>query len=106
MIDFLSLITQMFYRLSDIYVEPILSVRRPGSDYDEQYSFPNDDPFYSEVSNFVDTIEGYVSPEGVKPEILSSYEDAVRTYEFTWAVRSASERFWRVQREEGEQEED
>ena len=99
MIDFLSLITQMFCRLSDIYVEPILSVRRPGSDYDEQYSFPNDDPFFTEVSDFIDKIEDRTLADGFKPEILSTFEDAAKTYELTWAIRTASERFWKLQKE-------
>lgn len=86
-------------------MEPILSVRRPGSDYDEQYSFPGDDPFFTEVSEFVDTIEGVKLADGIEPEILSTFEDAVRTYELTWAIRSASERFWKLQREADAREE-
>ncbi len=38
--------------------------------------FTDDDPFFSEVSNFVDCIEG-----GPDPHILSSFEDATKTYE-------------------------
>jgi predicted dehydrogenase len=48
--------------------------------------FQDDDPFFSEVSNFVDCIEG-----GPDPHILSSFEDATKTYEFTWAIRRATE---------------
>jgi len=33
-----------------------------------------------------DQIEG-----GENPEILSTYEDAAKTYEFTWAIRQSSE---------------
>ena len=28
---------------------------------------------------------------GENPEILSTYEDAAKTYEFTWAIRASSE---------------
>ena len=37
----------------------------------------DDDPFFSEVSNFIDAIEG-----GPEPHILSSFEDATKTYEY------------------------
>lgn len=39
-------------------------------------AFTDDDPFFSEVSNFIDCIEG-----GPDPHILSSFEDATKTYE-------------------------
>ncbi|KAG8878009.1 hypothetical protein FRB97_002855 [Tulasnella sp. 331] len=83
-------------RLVDPYNAPALFVRRPGSksylglrerlgwvlnvsfvlgDLEERHAF-EDDPFYSEVSNFIDTIES-----GPVPNILSSFEDAAKTYE-------------------------
>jgi hypothetical protein len=37
----------------------------------------DDDPFFSEVSAFIDAIEG-----GPDPHILSSFEDATKTYEY------------------------
>jgi hypothetical protein len=60
----------------------------------------DDDPFFSEVSAFIDAIEG-----GPDPHILSSFEDATKTYEYvslncssskltdrlTWAIRLAAE---------------
>lgn len=90
---------------------PVLHIRKPGDDDEQITKFPDDDPFFSEVSNLIDTIEGTKSgPEAV--QILSSYEgkfsdhtiqghhatttqniDAVKTYELTWAVRLASERY-------------
>jgi len=75
-------------RLVDPYHIPTLYVRRPGDDYEETYRFGDDDPFFSEVSNLIDVIE---HGEGTS-EILSTYEDACKTYEFTWAIREASER--------------
>ncbi|CED84737.1 nad binding dehydrogenase [Phaffia rhodozyma] len=74
-------------RLVDPYNNPTLYVRRPGDDHEEVHRFTDDDPFFSEVSNFIDAIEG-----GPEPSILSSYMDAAKTYELTWAIRNASER--------------
>ncbi|KAG9030429.1 hypothetical protein FRB95_003935 [Tulasnella sp. JGI-2019a] len=44
-------------------------------DWEERHVF-EDDPFYSEVSNFIDAVEG-----GPDSNILSSFEDAAKTYE-------------------------
>lgn len=73
-------------RLVDPYNAPVLFLRRPGDDHEERYAFQDDDPFFSEVSNFIDCIEG-----GPDPHVLSSFEDATKTYEFTWAIRRATE---------------
>lgn len=51
---------------------------RPGDDHDERHVFTDDDPFFSEVSNFIDAIES-----GPEPHILSSYEDAVSRLQVT-----------------------
>jgi hypothetical protein len=37
-------------RLVNPYVQPMLYVRRPGDDHEQMYTFPDDDPFFSEVS--------------------------------------------------------
>ncbi|KAI9638084.1 putative oxidoreductase C terminal-domain-containing protein [Dioszegia hungarica] len=73
-------------RLVDPYNAPTLYVRRPGDDHEERHVYTDDDPFFSEVSSFIDSIEG-----GPDPHILSSFEDATKTYELTWAIRLASE---------------
>ncbi|ORY27202.1 putative oxidoreductase C terminal-domain-containing protein [Naematelia encephala] len=73
-------------RLVDPYQAPTLYVRRPGDDHEERFIFNDDDPFFSEMSSFIDCIEG-----GPNPHILSSFEDATKTYELTWAIRLASE---------------
>jgi predicted dehydrogenase len=87
-------------RLVDPYQAPTLYVRRPGDDLEERHVYTDDDPFFSEVSNFIDCIEG-----GPDPYILSSFEDATKTYEYvsprservwltvrlTWAIRLAAE---------------
>lgn len=75
-------------RLVDPYNAPILYFRRPGDDHEEIVRYQNDDPFFSEVSNFIDCIE---HGSDAAP-ILSTYEDAVKTYALTWAIREASER--------------
>lgn len=80
-------------RLVDPYNSPSLLVRRPGGEYagerwynailtsavddhEERHSYTDDDPFFSEVSSFIDCIEG-----GPDPHILSSFEDATKSYE-------------------------
>lgn len=75
-------------RLVDPYNAPALYFRRPGDDHEEVVRYQNDDPFFSEVSNLIDNIE---KGKGAAP-ILSSYDDAVKTYALTWAIREASER--------------
>ncbi|KIJ22963.1 hypothetical protein M422DRAFT_196495 [Sphaerobolus stellatus SS14] len=74
-------------KLVDPYGSPTLYLRRPGIKEEETYKFEEDDPFFSEISTFVDAIEA----RAPKHNILSSYEDALRTYEFTWQIREASD---------------
>lgn len=38
-------------RLVNPYVQPTLYVRKPGDDHEQMYTFPDDDPFFSEVSS-------------------------------------------------------
>ena len=57
-------------RLFDPYNRPELHVRRPGSDNVEEYRFLNDDPFLTEISEFVDVIEHGKPSENV----LSTFE--------------------------------
>ncbi len=45
-------------RLVDPYNAPTLYVRRPGDDHEERHVYTDDDPFFSEVSSFIDCIEG------------------------------------------------
>jgi len=78
-------------KLVNPYVSPVLYIRKPGDDSETTMRFGDDDPFFSEVSNLIDVIED-IEEDPEAAQILSSYEDAVRTYEFTWAIRRASER--------------
>jgi len=75
-------------KLVNPYIQPVLHVRAPGNDEERVVEFPDDDPFFSEVSNLIDLVEE--QPE--HGTILSSYEDACKTYQLTWAIRLASER--------------
>lgn len=82
-------------RLVDPYNDPHLYVRGPGSNAETVHHFQGDDMFFSEISNFGDLIESD-SPHkdelgDLNTAILSSYEDAVRSYELTWAIRNSSE---------------
>ncbi|KZV64347.1 hypothetical protein PENSPDRAFT_656651 [Peniophora sp. CONT] len=79
------------FKLVDPYVQPILYIRRPGADSVETHRFSDDDPFFSEVSNLIEVIEDIEEDPEHYP-ILSSYEDACKTYELTWAIRLASEK--------------
>lgn len=58
-------------KLIDPYNRPTLYVRRPGSDVEEVHKFHNDDPFFSEMSTFIDAVEG----QTVEIPVLSSYAD-------------------------------
>ena len=82
-------------RLVDPYNNPVLYIRRPGDDHEEVVRYSNDDPFFSEVANMIDCIE---KGRNAAP-ILSSYEDAVRTYALTWQIRWASEKTARERRQ-------
>jgi predicted dehydrogenase len=78
-------------KLVNPYVQPVLYIRRPGSDLEETHRFRDDDPFFSEVSVLIDNIED-IEEDPETATILSSFEDACKTYELTWAIRNASER--------------
>ncbi|ODO11709.1 hypothetical protein I350_00493 [Cryptococcus amylolentus CBS 6273] len=75
------------HSLSDPYGTPALHIRKPGSDAIEIHPTPGDDPYQTEIDTFIDTVEK--GNPAIK--ILSSYEDAAKTYEMTWAVRKSSE---------------
>lgn len=74
-------------KLIDPYGKPVLSVRRPGLEGEEIITFSDDDPFYTELSALIDALHD----PAMHDRILSTYEDAVKTYEFTLRIRSAGE---------------
>jgi hypothetical protein len=47
----------------------------------------DDDPYFSQIEAFVGDVDGRS-----RRRVLSSLEDAVETYAFTWAIREAAER--------------
>jgi len=65
------------------YDECRLTVRRPGSEQEEITTVP-DDPYMHEVETFIDAVR-----TGDKSGITSSFEDAFKTYEFSWAIKRA-----------------
>jgi len=56
-------------------VQPVLYIRRPGSDLEETHRFPDDDPFFSEISNLIDVVEE-IEEDPESATILSSFEGA------------------------------
>lgn len=91
----------------------MLHVRHPGSDDVEEYEFLDDEPFLTEISEFVNVIEHGKPVENLlstfegtyddvisvlrvvmTPILLFPMSDACKTYELTWAIRKASEETW------------
>ena len=56
-------------------MQPVLYIRRPGSDLEETHRFPDDDPFFSEISNLIDVVED-IEEDPESATILSSFEGA------------------------------
>ncbi|KAI0366655.1 hypothetical protein BV20DRAFT_971583 [Pilatotrama ljubarskyi] len=75
------------FKLVDPYSTPKLCIRRPGLAEEEVHIFNDDDPFHTELAAFIEVAEGRSTEE----RLLSSYADAIKTYELTWAIRRASE---------------
>lgn len=71
------LVISQFYvshdRLVNPYVQPVLYVRRPGNDTEEIHRFPDDDPFFSEVSVLIDNIED-IEEDPETATILCTFE--------------------------------
>lgn len=72
--------------------------RSPETDGEQIFTFPEDDPYQTQLNAFIAAIEEAEANPGneslqdkVDSEILSTYADAVKTYAFTWAIRLASE---------------
>lgn len=63
----------MLFRLVNPYVQPTLYIRKPGDDHEQTLRFPDDDPFFSEVSNLIDVIED-IEEDPEAAQILSTYE--------------------------------
>jgi hypothetical protein len=59
---------------------PKLAITSPDSNTTEHLVFQGDDPFQTQIDGLVEN----------KP--FCSYEDALATYELTWAIRKAGEK--------------
>lgn len=92
----------------DLYNEPTLYVRSPDNDSEQRYTYSDDDPYYSEISAFIDAAEmgtksmlpneSAIADDEEEDEneknaiptvqyhtgILSSFRDACGTYGLTW----------------------
>ncbi|KAJ5815101.1 hypothetical protein N7474_006878 [Penicillium riverlandense] len=102
-------------RLVDLYTTPTLYVRSPVSEKEELFTYRNDDPFYSEFAALFESLglkQVTSAGQSASPtengtgetleapnRILSSYNDAWKTYEFTWRIRDESERTGRELRD-------
>lgn len=51
----------------------MLYVRTPDDDREQPYSFPDDDPFFSEISHLIDVVED-IEEDPEAAQILSSYD--------------------------------
>ncbi|KAM0753680.1 hypothetical protein T439DRAFT_322568 [Meredithblackwellia eburnea MCA 4105] len=82
-------------RLVDPYNAPSLRIRRPETDDEEVCTFASDDPYFGELGAFIDACDPSSSSAVADDEdfeILSSFEDACKSYALSWAIREASER--------------
>lgn len=81
----------------------LTACRTPESEEEKPYTYPHDDPFYTEFAVLLNSIKGrkglHINGDGANCDdvaetasVLSSYEDACKTYELTWRIRDASEK--------------
>lgn len=80
-------------------------IRFPTDEREQEYHYPGDDPFSHEIGAVVHAADTFEQEQGLNgtsvahsdvdtsstDRILSSYEDAVKTYEFSWKIRTKSE---------------
>ncbi|CEQ43029.1 SPOSA6832_04916 [Sporobolomyces salmonicolor] len=83
-------------KLIDPYNAPRLEVRGPHSDDIQVFDYTQDDPYASELNAFIEETEsaagtGSAVADDESYDILSTYEDACKTYALSWAIRYASE---------------
>ena len=85
-------------KIWDVDYSILLNKRSPETDGEQIFTFPEDDPYQTQLNAFIATIEeadanpqNETLQENMENQILSSYSDAVKTYAFTWAIRLASE---------------
>jgi predicted dehydrogenase len=71
--------------LKDPYDKNEITFRAPGDEVPRTMTVPND-PYWEEIETFIDAVKSKNSEK-----IKSSYSDAFKTYEATWAIRRAAE---------------
>lgn len=74
-----------FIQLKDPYDKNEIVFRGPGDEVERRMTVPSD-PYWDEIETFVEAVR---SKDASK--IASSYADAFKTYEATWAIRRAAE---------------
>ncbi|KAH9466733.1 hypothetical protein MJO28_000674 [Puccinia striiformis f. sp. tritici] len=93
-------------KVVDLYNEPTLYVRSPEADAEQKINFPSDDPYFSEISAWIDASENKNANNNesaiaeddeedndeIPNGILSTFKDSCGTYALTWAIKEASER--------------
>ncbi|KND01037.1 uncharacterized protein SPPG_04130 [Spizellomyces punctatus DAOM BR117] len=86
------------FRMVNPYCEPKLYVRSPFSEEAEVFDYAQDDPYLTQMSALIDSarqrdvVENEIGEgTGRTGDILSSWNDAAKSYELTWAIRYASE---------------
>ena len=67
--------------LLDPYGHCRILIRRPHSEETEKIEFLDDDPYLTEDKAFLDAVRS-----GDSSGIRSSYADAMKTFELTWAI--------------------
>jgi predicted dehydrogenase len=86
-------------RIQNVYSKPTLYVRSPEDDLVEQvYVYEEDDAFLNEMKAFLSVAayrSGKPGLDGDVPitQILTSYDDACKTYALTWKIRDKSDKF-------------
>lgn len=71
--------------LTDPYDKNLITFRGPGDEHLRTMTVPND-PYWEEIETFIDAVQTKNAQK-----IKSSYADAFKTYEATWAIRRAAE---------------
>jgi hypothetical protein len=72
--------------LADPYGACRLHVRRPHGEETHAQDLSDDDPYLTEDQVFIDAVRS-----GDASAVRSTYADAFKTYELTWAIRRAAE---------------
>lgn len=80
--------------LEDPYHNPILRVRLPGSDKVTTHTFEGDDLYLNEVSSFIGDVAAakYGKNNEGSTGVLSTYDDAVKSYELSVTIRDRAMR--------------